>query len=115
MHSLRDLRLLYQEDLLTRALSCPDGITRIMPLHVTVWQELDALLASVPSVDDQTLLDSIWEHILPLSSQEMPHHDGDTETVLRDLFHYYITMNHSTYIGRRDNLANDNYPPCQST
>lgn len=114
MRSLRDLRLLYQNHLLTRALVCPDGLIRIVPLHVLVWRDLDALLDSVPSVDDQTLLDSIWEHILPATDAVAIKQGCDPETALRNLLHYYIAMNHATYVGKRDHLANDNYPPCES-
>ncbi len=114
MRSLRDLRLRYQNHLLTRALVCPDGLIRIVPLHVLVWRDLDALLDSVPSVDDQTLLDSIWEHILPVTDAVVIEQGCDPETALRNLLHYYIAMNHATYVGVRDHLANDNYPPCES-
>lgn len=114
MRSLRDLRVLYQNHLLTRALACPDGLIRIVPLHVWVWRDLDALLDSVPSVDDQTLLDSILGHILPATDAVAIEQGCDPETALRNLLHYYIAMNHATYVGKRDNLANDNYPPCES-
>ena len=111
MCSVREFRLLCRDGFQVRPLSCPDGLVRLVALHRKGWEALDALLASVPSVDDQIILDDIIQTLLP-SCYQAEAQGWPLDDAFREHFYYYLLFNHNDLIRRRDGLANDNALSC---
>ncbi|MFK4751078.1 hypothetical protein [Oceanobacter antarcticus] len=107
MRSVREFRLLCQDSFQVRALSCPDGLVRLVALHRKGWEALDALLTSVPSVDDQIILDDIFQTLLP-SCYQAEAQGWPLDDAFREHFYYYVLFNYNDLIRRRDGLTNDN-------
>ena len=107
MRTLLDLRQECGNCLSTRALKCPDGITRVVVLHPKQWQELDTLL-----VVDTPSLAQILRFLLRLSEKTVRYDGWEHETAFRELLMYYIHRNHQSYLEVHHQLANDNRDDC---
>jgi len=86
----------------TRALQCPDGVTRIVPLAPWYWERLDILLAV-----DQPSLTDITTFCQKLAKDAVTNEGWSMDHAFRELLMYYIYRNYFGYTQIQGNVANE--------